>query len=348
MRLLAAVAFTFAFTSAMLAQAAPDPLAEAVALFEAGRYDDAIAKLRGVLESDPSNDVARYELGLAYAAKGASRQCLDIFTPLAEKAGPLQASSLAMLGNCLDHLGQREKAIDAYRAGLKLSPEDASLLFNLAVSLGQDGKLAEALPLLEKNVISNPWHVTTHYLLGDVFELHGFRVPATMAFLRYLALEPSSQRSADAAKRVRALMGVGVEKTRKGANITINPDSRKEEGDFTSMEMMLAMLAASETMPEKKRMSEFERAQESTATAIRIFLESREAANTDFTSTTQANFFRALENEKLLDTFTGLALSSLNLRGTQPWLKANERELARYRAWITPQAKRAVTLPSLK
>ena len=55
---------------------------EAVSLMDSGRFDDAIAKLRTVLTNDPANNMARYELGLAYAAKGDDAQCLTVFEPV--------------------------------------------------------------------------------------------------------------------------------------------------------------------------------------------------------------------------------------------------------------------------
>jgi tetratricopeptide (TPR) repeat protein len=252
--------------------------------------------------------------------------------------------ALGMAGNCYDHSGQRDKAIDAYRRGLKIAPDDSSLLFNLAITLSQTGGMAEAQTLAKNNVRKNPWHITGHFLLAEIFEAQGFRVPAAFSFLHYLALDPTSSRSADAAKRLRGLMGLGVEKTKKGANITIDPNSRKEEGDFTGMEMMLAMVAASEGMEKKRGQSDFDRAQASLVTAIRIFLESLKNEDVDFTSTVQGSFFNGMDREKLLETYAGLALSTLQIRGTEPWMKKNAKEIDRYRAWIAPQAKAGVPL----
>ena len=344
-----AIAVSLILTSFVFAQApeidSSTAIAEAVALIDSRRYDEAIAKLTAVLAKEPANDLARYELGLAYAAKGDNANCLETLQPLSSKAGSLQVDSLAMVGNCLDHLGQRDKAIEAYRQGLKLAPDQSSLLFNLAITLAQTGKIDEAQTLAKNNIRKNPWHVTSHLLLTQIFEAQGFRVPAAFSFLRFLALEPSSPRSAEAATRLRGLMGLGVETTKKGATITIDPNSRKEEGDFGSMEMMLAMVTASESMEKKRGQSDFERAQGSLVTAIKIFLESRESDQTDFTSTVQGPFFSVMDQEKLLETFAGLAMSTLKLRGTEEWMKKNAKEIERYRAWIAPQAKPGVPMP---
>jgi tetratricopeptide (TPR) repeat protein len=352
MHRLLALVLSLIFALTVFAQTpAEDPnvvlIREGVALMDSGRFDDAIAKLRTVLTNDPGNDLARYELGLAFAGKGDGKQCLATLEPLSVVAGPHQAASLAMVGNCLDHLGQRAKAIEAYRRGLKIAPDESSLLFNLAITLAQTGGMDEARALVKNNARKNPWHISGHFLLAEIFETQGFRVPAAFSFLRYLALDPSSTRSADAATRLRGLMGLGVAQTsKKGVNITIDPKSSKEEGDFSTMEMMLSMVAASEMMEKKRGQSDFERAQGSLVTAIKIFLESREPKEADFTSAVQGPFFNAMDQEKLLETFAGLALSTQKLRGTEPWMKKNATEIDRYRAWIAPQAKAAIVMPA--
>jgi tetratricopeptide (TPR) repeat protein len=346
-----ALLLSLIFAAALFGQTpAEDPNAvlirEGIALMDSGRFDDAIAKLRTALTNDPANDRARYELGLTYAAKGDSTQCLATLEPLSAVAGPHQVASLAMAGNCFDHLGQRDKAIEAYRRGLKIAPDDAMLLFNLALTLVQTGALDEARELVKNNARKNPWHISGHLLLAGIYETQGFRVPAAFSFLRYLALDPSSARGADAATRLRGMMGLGVTQTsKKGVNITIDPKSRKDEGDFSAMDLMLSMVAATEMMEKKRGQSDFERAQESLVTAIKIFLETRKPTDVDFTSAVQGPFFNAMNEEKLLETFAGLALSTQKLRGTEPWMKKNAKEIDRYRAWIAPQAKAAIGIP---
>src|SRR5256885_10024687 len=61
----------------------------------------------------------------------------SILEPLADTAKD-RVNALGMLGNCLDELGQRDKAIDAYRRGLKLAPTDSQLTFNLAVTRSEE------------------------------------------------------------------------------------------------------------------------------------------------------------------------------------------------------------------
>jgi tetratricopeptide (TPR) repeat protein len=334
------------FAQAPAAEDSRVGITEAIGMMDSGRYDAAIAKLKAVLAEHPGHEVATYELGMAYAAKGDSAHCRTTLEALADTAGPNQVAALGMLGNCLDHLGEREKAKEVYRRGLKLAPDDAQLLFNLAVTLAQTGGLDEARALAQNNVRKNPWYTSGHLLLAKVFEMQSFRVPAAFSYMRFLALEPSTARSAEAATRLQGLMSLGVEKTKKGANITIDPSSRKEEGDYSVMEMMLSMVAASDGLEKNRGKSELEKAQDGLVTAIKIYLES-EDKTPNFTSTVQRPFFNAMAQEKLLETYAGLALSTLKLKGGDAWLKKNAKDVERYLAWMRPQAaKSGIVMPA--
>src|SRR5260221_7656260 len=146
-----------------------------------------------------------------------------------------------MLGNCLDQLGESEKAIAAYRHSLAIAPDDSGSLFNLAITLIQHGKTDEGRELLKHDIEKNPLHASAHLVLGQVFEGQGFHVPAIFSYLHFLALEPASKRSTMAAGHLAKLLTLGYEKTKEGANITVDTNARKEEGDYSAMQMMIAI-----------------------------------------------------------------------------------------------------------
>ena len=156
-------------------------IAAAVTLMDAGKLDDAIAKLKQVLATEPANISARYELGLAYSQKGEGALCRDTIEPLSSIANPLQVGAITTLATCLDQLGDSEKAIAAYRRGLALAPDDEQLNYNLAVTLATSGKLAEARKIAEHGVAKNPWHASAHLLLAKVFDAEKYSVPAAIS-----------------------------------------------------------------------------------------------------------------------------------------------------------------------
>jgi Flp pilus assembly protein TadD len=309
---------------------------DATLLVDQGRVDEAIAALKKLAAEEPTDTMAAYELGLAYAAKGDNANCRKTLEPLAEMPSANHTRVLSMLGNCLDQIGESDKAIAAYRRGLEESPDDSGLLFNLAVTLTQRGKIDEARKLLKHDAEKNPAHASGHLALAQVFEAQGFFVPATFSYLHFLALEPESKRAAAAADHLSKLLGRGFQETKQGANITIDTGARKEEGDFTAMQMMMA-IARGATVVDKKKTSDFEKLHGQLSTFITMFVESSDAAHADFTSRVQTPLFTAMSKANVIDAFAGIALSPLKLAGTQEWAKAHDKEISAYFNWIRPQ-----------
>jgi tetratricopeptide (TPR) repeat protein len=333
------LALLLAAFSSLADQARTKAIHDATVLVDQGKVDEAIAALTKLAASEPGDTVAAYELALAYAAKGDNANCRKTLEPLVEMKSAQHTHILGMLGNCLDQLGETDKAIAAYRRGLEEAPDDSGLLFNLAVSLSGRGKIDEARELLKHDVEKNPAHASGHVALAQLFEAQGFFVPATFSYLHFLALEPASKRSAAAADRLAKLLSLGYEKTKEGANITVDVNARKEEGDYGPMQMMIA-IARSASVIDKKKISEFDKLQGQLSSLIAMFVESSDKEHSDFTSRVQTPFFTAMTKANVVDAFAGIALSSLKPAGTQEWAKSHEKEISAYFNWIRPQLER--------
>ncbi len=316
---------------------------DATVLVDEGKVDEAIAALKKLVAEEPADTLAIYELGLAYASKGDNVNCRATLEPIADAKGANRTKILGMLGNCLDQTGERTKAIEVYRRGLKTDPDDSGLLFNLAIALIQSGKADDGRELLKHDIEKNPSHASAHLVLGQVFEAQGFYVPATLSFLHFLALEPVSPRANVAATHVMKLLNRGVDKTGKGGNINITLDSkeRKEEGDYSGMQMTMALLAGAaglEDKDTKKKPTEFEAALGQISGTLAVFSEGERGR--DFTARVQHPFFDALAKEKLTEVFAGIALGTLKLQGDHEWAGAHYKEISRYFDWIGPQLAR--------
>ena len=303
----------------------------ATQLVDAGRIDDGIAALKQIIADHPNNETAKYELALAYMGKGDAENCRKVAEPLAETATTNRLRVISVLGSCLDELGQTDKAIAAYRSGLKLAPTNSGLNFNLAITLARQGKLDEARELLKTDTRANPWHASGHLVLAGIFAQQNFRVPAVMSYLHFLALESSSPRAATAAGHLQFLLNAGVQTKGKETKITVDPSASKAEGDYGPMDLALALASASRTLPEKEKLSDFEKARQQIALVIAMFVE-QTADHDDFTAAVHRPFFAAMQKEKLVDTFAALAVAPLKLNGA-----AAPADLQRYQTWITPQ-----------
>jgi tetratricopeptide (TPR) repeat protein len=337
MKTLLAVAL-LVFTSAAFAQLDDPRIAEGVALHDAGRYDEAIAKYKAVLADDPGNVTAAYELGYAYEAKGDHAQCIATLEALvATKEGALPRA-FDELGNCLDHSGQSDRAVAAYRKGLAVAPDEPSLQYNLALTLVRQNQYDESRELLKKEITTRPTHIASRFLLANVFEKQGFRIPAIVEYLRFLSIDPSSEHAKAVGAHVLELLAGGVEvKDKKHINITVNVEGPKDEGDFGPTEMMLGLLAGGSMAEKKGKKSPFEDAVGRVSLPLAILAGGKDTAVGSYTATQNLPFFTALAEKELIDAFAGVALSSLGLKGTDEWMRKNADAVARYRAFAAQQ-----------
>ncbi|HKR62445.1 MAG TPA: tetratricopeptide repeat protein [Thermoanaerobaculia bacterium] len=309
---------------------------EGIALYDQRRYDEAIAKYKTVLAQEPSNVDAVYELGYTYQTKGDAAACIALLTPWSDKPTTQQSALRTILANCLDNAGRRDEAIALYRKTLEVEPNHPQLLYNLALTLssGGDSELDEARALLKKELSAiRPNHASARYLLGRIFEVQQFRVPAILEYLRFLAIEPNGPRAKEAATRMLTLLNLGVEKKGRNTNVTIDSNPRKEEGDYSTWAMMLAIASAARDLPEKPKRTDFERTRAQLYSTLMMFVESGPEGHADYTATANFPFFAELQQRKLLEALSGAALLSLDLKGEDEWLKKNEKEVGELAAF---------------
>ena len=304
-------------------------VSEGIALYDAGKLDEALAKFSAALAEEPANALAAYELGLTQFAKGDAKACIAHMEPWAKKKNEHQAAMYAVLGNCHDVGGDPKRAVDAYRRGLKIKGDDPQLLYNLSVTLVRQGKHDEARKHLKKELALLPNHASGHYLLGRVFDEQQFRVPAILEYVRFLALAPADGRAKDVAGRLLQLAGGNVEKKSDGnVNITVSATTRKEEGEWAAREMMVALMGAARFLPPDEKdppaapLTEFEQAKTQLGLVLTVMAEG-DVRGKDHTSLRNLPFLKTLAEKKQLDTFTGIALVSLGLPGTEAWVEAN-------------------------
>jgi tetratricopeptide (TPR) repeat protein len=313
---------------------------EATALVDAGKADEAIAKLQHVLADEPANTNATYELGLAYAAKGDTKLCRKTLEPVGAAKGPLQVAALTTIANCLDNGHDAKGAIEMYRRALAIDPNDPEVAFNLGITLATSGSGDEARPLLERHAKADPLHASGHLILAKVFDAQHFTVPALFSYLHFIALEPTGARADAAVTRIRALMDGGAQKTAKGVNITIDPSASTAEGDYGAMAFMLPMAAAARGLEEKAKLSEFEQVRLQLVDDIHVFVETAKDGS-DYTATTQVPFFTKMDDAKALDGFAAVVLISQKLPGMQEWAKAHERDVNTFLDWRRPLSRPA-------
>jgi tetratricopeptide (TPR) repeat protein len=210
--LLAAV---FAVTlSASAATEAPADVRElllmGIRLHESGAYDDAIAVYRRVLESDPSNAEARYEIAFSTFAKGDYLAAAGMLDEIVAAPDTAPQTAWLLLGMSHAMLGHWALAEDTFRKGLALAPKDPNLRFHLALSQAAQGRFEPAIDAFEDCLRDSPYRAEVWRSFGDALYDSGAKGRAFAAYARSLTLEGDTPPSEEVARKMWEMIFEGL------------------------------------------------------------------------------------------------------------------------------------------
>ncbi|MFJ6637044.1 tetratricopeptide repeat protein [Streptomyces sp. NPDC091376] len=159
-----ALLFQQASTAGANLAVAPRPALNAAELLQGGvlqaqnqDFDGAKTTFRRVLQADPDNMLAWYNLGVVSVQEG-----------------------------------RLADALEAYDSALKIDPSYTPALFNTALLL-RTSNAERAIALLKRTVAINPKASTAYYQLGEMLTRRGRHGQARDAFRRAVAVDPSLQ-----------------------------------------------------------------------------------------------------------------------------------------------------------
>ncbi|MEI6089733.1 MAG: tetratricopeptide repeat protein [bacterium] len=233
-------------------------VSEGTALHDQGKYDEAIAKYKAALEINNNSPLANYEM--SYSCYSAQRY--DEAVDFSEKVIDLESGFLheayIVLGSSYDMLGKQRKAIKAYKKALKIFPKSNMLNYNLALTLFNKEDYEEAEEAATNAILANPYHASSHFLLGSIKTQIGERVKALLPLYYYLILEPDKPRSKLAYRTINQLLGSGTRESDGNTIQAIIPGYAKTDDSFLSVEMFLALSSASKFLKKDEPTNEME------------------------------------------------------------------------------------------
>jgi tetratricopeptide (TPR) repeat protein len=220
-------------------------LRRGVELHDAGNYRAAIGVYQSLVDEDPKNSTALYEMAYSYEALQDFTNCERAAQRSADIKSNVQGDAFAMLANCQDESGRREDAFKTYKRGLRKYPKHPMLNFNYAIALAASGNAREAGKALRTAISENPRYPSSYKIYATLLDQQGAQGAAEFMWLRFIMAEPQSDRAIDAANRViepfaSAIAGADASKQ---INLTMPAprDQQVESTDFTPMSLALSM-----------------------------------------------------------------------------------------------------------
>ena len=309
---------------------------EGIKLHDEGDYDGAIGKYESVLAANPDNISAIYEMSFSYFAKKDYKKAMEISEKGIEYNSNLLPAFYMQIANCLDDLGDWEKAVDIYKDSIKQDPQQHLFHYNLALTYSHHQMQDLAISHLKEELYLNPTHSSSNLLLGFSFEENGYRIPSIFALSRFLILEPRSRRSANALARLqKAINGGVVAKDEKNISITLNPDSKKDEGDFDSLQMALSLVSAGRFLEKNSNKSAIEKEVEQFRSFFQILLEmvGKEQSKLKFTGEYYVPYFLEMQKQGYVEAFVYVIHSGGKDEEVRDWLDKNVEKVRAFQEW---------------
>ncbi len=176
-------------------------LREAIALIDAGSWDEAWKILENGRTEFPNHSLFRYEQGYILMVQEKYGEAAKVFSEILD-APDATGQYYAMLGNAYDLNGEPEKAVETYRDGIKKYPDSGPLHLELGVMQAKLEDYDAAVATWEQGLTVAPDHPSNYYHAARMYMQSPFRGWGILYGEIFLNLEPATQRS----EEIRAML----------------------------------------------------------------------------------------------------------------------------------------------
>jgi tetratricopeptide (TPR) repeat protein len=316
---------------------------DGIVLHDRGDYEAAIKKYDNALAIDKNNLLAMAEKGISLMALQKYDAVIDISQLTIDKHANDEGlkSVYVTYGNALDALNKPDRALEIYDEGIIHFPYYYQLHFNRGVTLAGLQRYDEGILSFQQSVMLNPKHASSHNAIGRLLNMKGQRVPAILAFTRFLILESESQRAKENIEILRKLIKGNVEQTSKnGITINLNPnllsdttaDGKSKENSFSTVDLILTMHAALDYDKKNKNKTEVEKFI-GTFETLCSGLEETERKNFGFYWDYYVPYFIEMKNKNQIETMAYIVFNSSQSSDVSKWLKSHNSELDKFYEW---------------
>jgi hypothetical protein len=167
------------------------------------------------------------------------------------------------------------------------------------------------------------------------------RIPALLAFSRFLILEPQTDRAKENLNLLLNITKAHVEKTSQNTiDINISPTMLKDatrkrkakESSFASTELILSMDAAldyDEKNKDKTEVEQFIRKFETICTSLK----ENQTSSYGFYWDYYVPYFVEMQDKHFIETFGYIAFATSGEADVSPWLKSHQADIQQFYAW---------------
>lgn len=312
-------------------------LEEGVRLHNKGEYDAALLKYAEVLSINPDSVEALYESAYTCFEKKDHKCSIEFSSRAAQYKSESLPHIYVQLGSAYDELGQRDKAVEVYKHGIKLFPGTYLLHYNLALTYRRIAKESEAREETKQSALLNPDHPSSQLMLAHIYMNAAYKTPALLAACRFLVMEPRSQRSAVALDIIRRVLDGNVSRGKNAKTINIFIDekpSKTDEGDFGRVELFYPLLKAASMTEKNQNRTQAELTVESFSKILKLLDETPPRANDSrFPVRYYLPYYAEMSKRGYVEPFAYYILQSSGMPGVSEWLAQHHDKVSEFLTW---------------
>jgi Flp pilus assembly protein TadD len=113
----------------------------------------------------------------------------DLDKSVSLEGSGVNPDTLSMLATLKEQLGDFKASLELFQRVVQLRPDDASTHYNLALALGKQGKIIEAIDHFTTSIKLNPNLREAYLKRGIAYEFMGARQAARSDFARALSMQ---------------------------------------------------------------------------------------------------------------------------------------------------------------
>ncbi len=174
-----------------------DLIDQGVKLHDEEEYEEAIKIYEKISRNDTNYSLGLAELSLSLLANKDYEKTKEVCREGIKLESDEGHMFYMHYATALDDSDDPDSAIIVYKQGLKKYPNHQLMNFNLGITYYRVEKYQEAIDVLKKSILLNPYHSSSHMALGKICAELGYVTQAMLSLNMFLILEPGTQRSVD-------------------------------------------------------------------------------------------------------------------------------------------------------
>lgn len=297
-------------------------LKEGVALNDAGKYAEAIAKYEQILKADPNNMTALYEKAFTLTAWGKPDDAIPCF----EKIIATTNSPTAYVGlaNIYDNKGDFAKAKSMYLKGLAVAPKNNNLWFNLSVWYARQKDYVQSQSAAAEAIKGDMKHANSYRNYAVAAYQQGKNAEALLALSNYLTFGVQPNQARGACGIIKEIL-----------NASPNPSAV----GIAKMEQQTIATASAAALAGKTNLTQIDSLTLQLTAVYKAIKQQQDQYGSVFFSKYFGNYFGTIADTPYMDIFTRFITVSLAVQENLAWLKARPDYIKEFNTWSATQKR---------